>query len=116
MRSRKTSFMIQPQWLLKQRFLRRSQIRTYGISRACAHLIYCHEFMSVHVLLARMLTTPTLLFQQPFRVFCLPAAVFHTLHTRSSLKQLPSGMCYLWRVYCRARLGVIFPRDHIMLG
>jgi len=25
-------------------------------------------------------------------------------------------MCYLWRVYCRARLGVIFPMDHIMLG
>jgi len=71
----------------------------------------------VSVLLARMLTTPTLLFQQPFRVFRRPATVLHTQHTRSSLiKQLPSGMCYLWRVYCRARLGVIFPRDHIMLG
>ena len=38
--------------------------------------------------------------------------------TRSNLKQLASGMCYcyLLGVCCRARLGVIFPRDHIMLG
>src|SRR6218665_1939204 len=39
----------------------------------------------------------------------------HAAYTQQ-LKQLLSGMCYLWRVYCRARLGVIFPMDHIMLG
>src|SRR6218665_270064 len=47
----------------------------------------------VSIPLVRILTTPTSRFQQPFR------NLFH-------FKSLSAG------VYCRARLGVVFPRDH----
>jgi len=49
----------------------------------------------VSVLLVRILTTPTLRFQRPF---------WNLFHYKS---------LGVW-VYCSARLGVVFPRDHIV--
>src|SRR6218665_1136048 len=75
----------------------------YGISRACAHLFFRHVF---HACMHFSNNRPV-----EFRRL---VAVSDTQHRPTCTRCSCLVVCaiYVWRVYCRARLGVVFLTGH----